>query len=325
MEALPFYEFPPKPVLVRQWKCDYLSVLFGDDSDRFIVPDDGRINRPLNLSRLRWYTTRNTAGCLIHEYLIAELSLGPIILGYVRLESLCCDPTALETSLDASQSEMEHTVPPNTAVSNSITSLSELFPLLGSDLSASSTEPVPVPPSHTHSTSAGNRLPPLEFTPTSPAYASVVCCPQGFDSPDELFLELKWSSPDTMPNARPFTLLDLALLADVVDTHCISMNDEHPTCNCFAEAMVGVVDLLQAPETAHDSSPLSIFDHGASEDPSNLNDRRILNALQLRDLFYESRDPLFLDVRLRLASLFYNILYLIERTPSSRPNNERLQ
>jgi hypothetical protein len=322
MEALPLYEFPPKLVLVRQWKCDYLSVLFGDDSDRSIVPDDGPINRPLNLSRLRWYTTRNTAGCLNHEYLIAELSLGSTILGYVRLESLCCDPTALEMNLDARVSELEPPVPPNTAVSNSITNLSELFPLLGSDLNASSTEPVPVPTSHSHPTSNG---PLLEFTPTPSAHASVVCHPQGFDSPDELLLELNWSSSDTMPNVRPFTLLDLAFLADVVDTHCISTNDERPTCDYFAEAMADVVDLLRASETAHDPSPLSIFDHVASEDPSNPNDRRILNALQLRDRFYQSRDPLFFDVRIHLASLLYSILYLIERPASSRPNNERLQ
>jgi len=325
MEALPLYEFPPKPVLVRQWKCDYLSVLFGDDSDRFIVPYDGPINRPLNLSRLRRYTTRNTAGCLSHEYLIAELSLGPTILGYVRLESLFCDPAALELNLEARKSEMEPPVPPNTAVSNSITSLPELFPLLGSDLNASSTESFPVPPSHSHPTSARNHLPLLEATPTSSAYASVVCHPQGFDSPDELLLELNWSGPDAMPNVRPFTLLDLAFLADVVDTHCISTNDERPTCDCFAEAMVDVVNLLQASEVAHDPSPLSIFDYAASEDPSNPNDRRLLNSLQLRDHFYESRDPLFFDVRLRLAPLLYNILYLVERTPSSRPNNERLQ
>jgi hypothetical protein len=61
-----------------------------------------------------------------------------------------------------------------------------------------------------------------------------------------------------MPNFRSFTLLDLVFLADVVDALCISMNDQHPTCDCFAEAMVGVVDLLRASEIAHDfSSPFS--------------------------------------------------------------------
>ncbi|KIK03202.1 hypothetical protein K443DRAFT_677038 [Laccaria amethystina LaAM-08-1] len=74
---------------------------------------------------------RNTAGCINHEYLIAELSLGPTILGYVRLESLCRDPTT------------------------------------------SSTEPVPVAPSH--STSAGNDLPLLEFTHLFGARRRCVC------------------------------------------------------------------------------------------------------------------------------------------------------
>lgn len=298
MEALPLYEFPPKPVLVRQWKSDYLSVLFGDDSDRFIVPDDGPINRLLKLSRLRWYTTRNTTGCPNHEYLIAELSLGPTTLGYVRLESLCCDSIALGMNSDARDSEMEPPAPPNT-LSNSITSLSESSPLPGSDLDASLMEPVSVPPSHNDPTCAVDHPPLLKLTSTSSAYASVVCHPQGFDTPDELLLDFDSSSPDTMPNVRPLTLLDLAFLADVVDTLCISINGERPTCNCFAEGMVGVVDLLQASETAHNSSPLSIFGRGANEDPSDSNDHRTLNTLQLRDRFYESRDPLFLDNALR--------------------------
>ncbi|KIK04468.1 hypothetical protein K443DRAFT_647547 [Laccaria amethystina LaAM-08-1] len=121
---------------------------------------------------------------------------------------------------------------------------------------ASSMEPVPVAPSH--GTSAGNDLSLLEFTPTSSVYASVVCHPQGFDSPGELLVELSWSSPDAMPNTHAFTLLNLVFLADIVDAHCISTNDQCPTCDCFAEAMVGIVDLLRASEIAHDfSSPFS--------------------------------------------------------------------
>jgi len=81
-------------------ECDDLSVIFGDDSDRFIVPDDGPINRPLNLSRLRCYTTRNTT----HRALLTRTN-------YVHLESLCCNPTVLEMNWDARESKMEPPFP----------------------------------------------------------------------------------------------------------------------------------------------------------------------------------------------------------------------
>jgi len=76
-----------------------LSVIFGDDSDRFIVPDDRPINWPLNLSWLQWYTTQNTT----HRALLRT--------NYVHLESLCFNPTVLEMNWDARESKMEPPFP----------------------------------------------------------------------------------------------------------------------------------------------------------------------------------------------------------------------
>jgi hypothetical protein len=45
-----------------------------------------------------------------------------------------------------------------------------------------------------------------------------------------------------------------------------------PPPNVVTSLTSPVCSLLGASETAHDSSPLSIFDHGASEDPSNPSD-----------------------------------------------------